>query len=106
MCEVVLGNFLHSEQFIVELITPAFRIYLHFGQKQTPKSRKLSVAHNFSCGNGSLIVPWSAIYPELDTQTDKQRITLCILEYGDHAIYLVCNMIFRLLEQTATFADF
>ena len=34
-------------------------------QKHTPKSRKFNVFHNFTCGNGSLVVPWSAIY--LDT---------------------------------------
>ena len=52
----------HSEQFNGKVITPAFRVYLHSCQKHTPKSRKLSVAHNLSCWNGPLVVPWSAIY--------------------------------------------
>ena len=45
-----------------ELITPASRIYLYFGQKHTPKSRTFNVLSNFTCGNGSLVVPWSGIY--------------------------------------------
>ena len=44
--EVVPGSFLHSEQFNGE---------------HTPKSRKLSLAPNFSFWNGSLVVPWSEI---------------------------------------------
>ena len=40
-CEVVLRNFLHSDKFNGEVITPAFRIYLPFCQKHTAKSRIL-----------------------------------------------------------------
>ena len=58
--EVVLGNFLHSELLYVELITPAFRIYLYFCQKYTPKSRKLSVVPQFSWWNGLNWQFWSA----------------------------------------------
>ena len=36
-CEVVFGNFLHSELFNGEQITQPFRIYINFFQKQPPK---------------------------------------------------------------------
>ena len=39
------------------LFLPAFRIYLYFCQKHTPKSRKFNVSPNFMCGKGSLVVP-------------------------------------------------
>ena len=42
-CEVVVGNFLFSERFNGELFLSAFRIYLFFCQKHTPKSRKFNV---------------------------------------------------------------
>ena len=32
-----------------------------FVKKNTPKSLKFNVLPNFTCGNGSLVVPWSAI---------------------------------------------
>ena len=32
-----------------------------FVKKHTPKSRKFNVWPNFTCGKGSLVVPWSAI---------------------------------------------
>ena len=38
------------------------RIYLYFGRKHTPKSHKFNFLSNFTCGNGSLVVPWSAIW--------------------------------------------
>ena len=42
-CEVVVGNYLHSELFNGELITPAFRIYLKFLSKTcTKKATNLS----------------------------------------------------------------
>ena len=44
-------NTLHSQLFNCELITPALRMNLHFSQKHTPKSPKLSVVTNFRCGN-------------------------------------------------------
>ena len=31
-------------------------------EKHTPKSRKFNVLPNFTCGKGSLVVPWSAMY--------------------------------------------
>ena len=58
----VVGIFLHSELFNGELITPAFIIYLNLCQEHTPKSRKLSVATNFSCYNGLNWEFWSVIY--------------------------------------------
>ena len=61
--QVVLGNFLFSELFNGEFFPPAFRIYLYFCQKHRPKSRKFNVLPNFTSGTGSLVVPWSAIYP-------------------------------------------
>ena len=52
--ELVLGNFLHSELFNGELFTPAFRIYLYFCQKHTPKSRKFNVCLILPAGMGSI----------------------------------------------------
>ena len=46
-----------SELFIGEIFLPAFRIYLYFCQKPTPKSCKFIVSPNFTCGKGSLVVP-------------------------------------------------
>ena len=57
-----LGVFFFTGMFNGELITPAFRIYLYFCQKHTPKSRKFNVSPNFTYGNGFLVVPWSAMY--------------------------------------------
>ena len=47
---------------LMEFFLPAFRIYPYFCQKHTPKSRKFNVWRNFTCGKGSLVVPWSAMY--------------------------------------------
>ena len=35
---------------------------LFLSKTHTPKSRKFDVLPNFTCVNGSLLVPWSAIY--------------------------------------------
>ena len=60
-CQVVLGNFLFSELFNREYFPPAFRIYLYFCQKHTPRSRKFNVLPNFTCGKESWLVTWRAI---------------------------------------------
>ena len=44
-----LRNFF-SELFNGESFVPAFRIFLYFCQKHTPKSRKFYVFPNFTCG--------------------------------------------------------
>ena len=55
-------GFFFTGLFNGEFFIPAFRIYLYFCQKHTPKSRKFNVLPNFTLRNGSLVVPWSAIY--------------------------------------------
>ena len=52
-----LGLFFFSEQFNRDFFSPAFRIYLYFGQKHTPKSCKFNVLPNFTCGKDSCLVP-------------------------------------------------
>ena len=47
--------------FLMNFFSPAFRIYLYFCQKHTPKSRKFNVLPNFTCGTDSCLVPWRAI---------------------------------------------
>ena len=61
-CQVVLGNFLFSELFNREYFSPAFRIYLYFCQKHTPKSRKFNVLPNFTCGKDSCLVTWRTMH--------------------------------------------
>ena len=107
-CEVVLGNFLHSEQFIGGIITPAFRIYLHFCQKYTQNSHKLSVTHTFCCGNGSLVVPWSAIYGSQYLLTNSrlkkslaQEIWMSLL-LGCCLLFVRCNGIVCSLQRAIT----
>ena len=41
----------------MEVFLPAFRIYLYFCQKHTPKSCKFNCLPKFTCGKGSLVVP-------------------------------------------------
>ena len=55
-----LGTLFFSELFHGEFLN-SFRIYLYFCEKHTQKSRKFNVWPNFTCGKGSLAVPWSAI---------------------------------------------
>ena len=50
-----------SELFNGEFFLLAFRICLYCCQKHTPKSCKFNVLPNFTCGKGSLDVPWSAM---------------------------------------------
>ena len=72
-CQVVLGNFLFSELFIREYFSPAFRIYLYFCQKHTPKIRKFNVLPNFTCGKGFNPVRWTIIYA-VETRDARIRI--------------------------------
>ena len=52
-----LGIILFSELFNREYFSSAFRTYLYFCQKHTPKSRKFNVLPNFTCGTDSCLVP-------------------------------------------------
>ena len=47
-------DFLFSELFNGEFFSPAFRIYLYYCQKHTPKICKFIVLPNLTCGTGSL----------------------------------------------------
>ena len=54
-------EFSFSELLNEEIFTPAFKIYLYFCHKHTPKSWKFIVLPNFSFRNSSCVVCWSAI---------------------------------------------
>ena len=56
LVKLSLGIFFLSELFNREYFSPAFRIYLYFCQKHTPKSRKFNVLPNFTCGKESCLV--------------------------------------------------
>ena len=84
-CEVVLRNFF-AALFNGELISPAFRIYLYVCQKHKTKSCKFNVLPNFTCGNRSLVVPWSEIY--------TMTISHCFL----HTVHCIVNTVCRTLQ--------
>ena len=72
-------DFSSSELFNGELITPAFRIYLHCCPKvSTSKIHKLTVAPNFTCGIGFNWKFWSVIYA-----------TLCAVSNVHFEVYIV-----------------
>ena len=59
-----LGIIFFHELFNGAFITPAFRIYLYFCQKHTPKIRKFNVLPNFTWGKGFNPMLWSVIYQD------------------------------------------
>ena len=72
------GIFFFTGLFIGDHITPAFRIYLFCVKNAHQKAANL--IPNFTCGNGSLMVPRSAIYANISQHTHTLVSTLALIE--------------------------
>ena len=64
----------------MESSSPAFRIFLYFCQKHTPKSRKFNVWPTFTCGTDSCVVPWREMYSNDYDDDDNGSVRSIVIQ--------------------------
>ena len=76
---------------------PPFRIYFFFCQKHTPKSRKFNIWPDFTYGTDSCVVPWRAIYDDIDSidlntvQLNTKQMNVPLKIQAGHLGKVQCN---------------
>ena len=65
--KLFLGIFFFLSCLIKSIFHQLLGYTFIFVKTHTPKSGKYNVLPNFTCGKGSLVVPWSAIYLVINT---------------------------------------